>query len=180
MNCYDYESHLSAFVDGDMPSQLRKEFLQHKSNCPQCEEQLREFKRALNSLQSLPKKRVAPNFNQKLYARIKQEEQSSVWSKIQDLIPDLRVPRYVVATAFVLVVATVGFTSLQDNSDTRTPVQKSVVPPPALNVQQPTVTNQAESVSPDDETVPAQDTNRVVSPERKRSYEEQIKYVKSD
>ena len=183
MNCYDYESHLSEFIDGDMPSDLRKEFLQHKSDCPPCAEQLRELKQALHSIRSLPKKQVASDFNQRLYARINQEEQSTLWGKIREVIPNIHLPRYVVATAFVIVVATVGFTALQENAENPTPAQKSVVPPPALNVQQPSVTNQAESVTPDENATPKEevnDTNQVVSPERKRSYEDQIRYVNSD
>ncbi|MBS1272608.1 MAG: hypothetical protein MAGBODY4_01755 [Candidatus Marinimicrobia bacterium] len=181
MNCYEYESHLSAFVDGDLPSRLRKEFLQHKSDCSDCEETYRDFKKTVSALHSLKQKRVSPDFNKRLYALIQEENQAGVWQKFQLALPDMRLPRYVVATAVVALIAVVSYNSITDNSPANQPIQKSVIPPPSLNIQQPVVAvNEAQSETDMVTESDLQDTNQFVPPKNTRSYEDQIKYVNSD
>lgn len=183
MNCYEYESHLSEFVDGEMSSQLRREFLRHKSDCPECLELLRDFKKAVDAVHNLPEMSVSSDFNQRLYARIQEQNESNIWDIFRGFLPDIHVPRYMVATATAVIMAFafLGYSAIQDSPANVAPGQKSVMPPPALNIQQPVV---AESEVPSNTRTSTvtepHDTNRSNPRELPRSYENQIQYVNSD
>jgi len=182
MNCYEYKSHLSEFVDGDMPSHLRKEFLQHKSDCSDCEKTYQEFKKTVAALHGLKSKHVSPGFNNRLFARIKEENQANVWQKLQHVLPDMQIPRYMVAAVVIALIAVVSYNTIGDNSPAANqPVQRSVVPPPSLNIQQPVVAdNDVQSETNVVSESDSRDTNRFVPPKNTRSYEGQIKYVNSE
>lgn len=182
MNCSDFESRLSDFIDGDITASVRKQFLRHKEDCPECDELLRDFKAAVVAIHSLPPKKTSPDFNQRLFERIHGLEEQSFWQKILGVMPGNIIPRYAVAMAFATLIILLGTRAMQDGNVIITESSRSALPPPALNVphapQQVVVPSTQEMFNmPVIAESDTQDTNRIV-PVQERSYEGQIRYVR--
>jgi len=192
MNCADFELHLSEFIDGEMSSIIRKEFLQHKNDCPDCSEILIQVKSAVNALHALPRRQVSSEFNENLRARISSTEQRSLWTWFEGFFPSTVIPKVAVTAVAASLVAIFSYTLITDTTATSRSSQQSVVPPPALNIQQseplrspviadermqiPAGIDQQTNAHAVSETV---DSNQA-QPVPKRSYEGQIKYVNSE
>jgi len=180
MNCSEFESRLSEYVDGELPVATRKRFLQHRDDCIQCGELFSDFKTALVAIHSLPKKRTSPDFNQRLFARISDLEPRSFWGKLFELMPNHVFPRYAIAMALATVILFVGYRTLQDNLSITDP-EPSILPPPSLNVpQQVTISEQPTNLLNTPITVEkdTHDTNHIIPPQEQRSFDGQIRYVK--
>jgi len=177
MDCYEFKSQLSEFCEDELSVPARKRFILHRDECPECADLLTEFQSALRAIHSLPRLSTADDFNQRLRERIDQEVSVTFWQRLQNFISGSALPRYVVATAFVLVGLMVGMRYLGLEG----PAPQSVQPPvesPELNVQQPM--NQQELLDQvSTMTADSLDTNQVLQPRNPRSYEAQIQYVKS-
>lgn len=177
MNCSEFESHLSEFVDGDISSQSRKHFLQHKGDCSTCGELLTDFKNALTAIHSLPNRTTSEDFDKRLFQKIHEVENPSLLDSIRGIFPDSLFPRYAIATAFVVMVAVFTYSGFQNDNMLTEPAQQSFIPPPSLNIQQPLASQQ--TMTPQDAGI-QQDTNDTsVTTERAnpRSYEGRIQYV---
>jgi hypothetical protein len=177
MNCSEFESHLSEFVDGDISSQSRKHFLQHKDDCSTCGELLTDFKNALTAIHSLPNRTTSEDFDKRLFQKIHEVENPSLLDSIRGMFPDSLFPRYAIATAFVVMVAIFTYSGLQNDNMLTEPAQQSFIPPPSLNIQQPLASQQA--ITPEEAGI-QQDTNDTsVTTERAnpRSFEGRIQYV---
>ncbi len=55
MICLRARRHLSAFVDGDLPSRTARRLTAHFERCPGCSERLRSLRAALETLNELPR-----------------------------------------------------------------------------------------------------------------------------
>lgn len=177
MNCSEFESHLSEFVDGEISSQSRKQFLQHKENCSPCGEFLSDFKNALNAIHSLPNRTTSADFDKRLFQKIHEVDNPSFIDSLKNFIPDSIFPRYAIATAFVVMVAVFTYSGFQSESMLTEPTQQSFIPPPSLNIQQPLVSQQ--TLTPQEAGI-QQDTNDTsATPDRAapRSFEGRIQYV---
>lgn len=192
MNCADFELHLSEFIDGEMSSIIRKDFLQHKDDCPDCSEILLQVNSAVNALHALPRREVSSGFNEKLRARISTTGQRSFWERFEGLFPSTVIPKVAVTAVAASLVAVFSYTLLTDPVTTSRASQQSVVPPPALNIQQseplrsPVVADEGMRLPAGiDHQADAQAVSETVDsnqarPVPKRSYEGQIKYVNSE
>lgn len=176
MDCYEFESLLSDYCDGEMPPHSLKQFSKHRDDCPECYELLTDFKKAVNAIQSLPKTRTSDDFNQRLRERINQEVQVSFWERVQNFFSGSFLPRYVVATALLVGGLLIG--AQYFGQDGLAPQPNS----PAMNA--PSLNIQSQQMSqpelPAAVSVDSQDTNRVKAPEDTPSFEGKIQYVNSD
>ncbi len=192
MNCADFELHLSEFIDGEMSSIIRKEFLQHKTDCPHCTEILLQFKSAVTALHTLPRRQVSPDFNQKLRARISGKAERSFWHRIEGFFSAAMIPKVAITAVAASLVAVFSYNMLANTAPKTQMQQRSFVPPPALNIEQseplrsPVIAerptgntvdmNQDAGASAVSEMV---DSNQA-EPIQQRSYEGQIKYVNGE
>jgi len=180
MNCSEFESRLTDYVDGELPAATQMRFLQHRDDCPQCGELFSDFKTALAAIRSLPKKQTSPDFSQRLFARISEMEQRSILDKLFGLMPNHIFPRYAIAMALATVILFVGYRSVHNDLFIAEP-DSSLLPPPALNVpQQLTITEQSNNLLNNPITVETDthDTNQIMPQRDRRSFEGQIRYVK--
>ncbi|MEJ2051811.1 MAG: hypothetical protein P8Y60_18625 [Calditrichota bacterium] len=170
MNCSEFESRLSEYVDGDLPTAGRKLFVQHRDN----------FKNALAAIHSLPKKKTSLDFDQRLFARINEIEQHSFWDKLFGLMPNHLFPRYAMAMALATVILFVGYRAIEDNMTLNQP-DSSIIPPPSLNIPQQVTIFEQQPTDLLNSPIPVErdthDTNQIL-PQERRSYEGQIRYVK--
>ncbi len=179
MNCSDFEARLSDYVDGEISPHLRKRFLQHKEQCPDCGELLDDFKSALVAIHSLPRKKTSPDFNRRLFKRINQLEEKSVWQKFMGIVPENLFPRYAIAMAFATIVILVGVNTIQENGESIAEPNPSILPPPSLNVPQQVLISNQQNIMQTPVTMEndTHDTNRIMPIQEGRSYEGQIRYV---
>lgn len=179
MNCSEFESHLSEYVDGEIASQARKDFVKHKTGCPGCKDLLTDFKKALNAIHTLPERQTSPDFNRRLYQKIDESNQVSMLKAVRNLFPDNLFSRYAVATAFAVFVAFFIYSTMDETEMLNEPVQHSVLPPPSLNIQQPPSSQQ--EILPDQQMAIQTDSNDTNSANVKdapsSTYEGRIQYV---
>lgn len=180
MNCSEFESRLSEYVDGELPSATQLRFIQHRDECPQCGELFSGFQTAMTAIRSLPEKQTSPDFSQRLFARINELEQRSFLDKLFGLMPNHLFPRYAIAMALATVILFVGYRSVHNDLFITEP-DSSLFPPPALNVPQPmTISEQSNNLlnHPITTETDTHDTNQITPPQERRSFEGQIRYVK--
>jgi len=192
MNCADFQLQLSEFIDGEMSSVIRKDFLQHKNDCPDCAEVLVQFKSAVTALHGLPRQKVSPDFNEKLRARISAEAHPSLWSRIQGFFPPTVIPKVAVTAVAASMIAVFSYSMLKDPAVATQASQNYVMPPPALNMQQseplrsPVAPgNQIATSRGINQEAGAQSVAETVDsnqarPANRRSFEGQIKYVNEE
>jgi len=70
MNCKETEENLEAFLDGELPRQVRKEIGAHLKVCPRCRESWREAMELRKLLRSLPSERCPSAVEDKVWAEI--------------------------------------------------------------------------------------------------------------
>jgi len=179
MNCYEFESHLSGFVDGDMSSSIRKEFLNHKSECTHCQQLLQDFKYTIRAVRGLPRHATSPDFERRLRERIASGKKQPWFQWLRNIGP---VPKYIVATAFAVIVVLVGYQLISQHAQPMESHQQAVIPPPALNMQEDEGVPVAEETAEQPSMMQSDtyDTNQFVPPPPEHSYERQIKYVNGE
>lgn len=189
MNCADFETHLSEFIDGDLSSVIRKEFQKHTTNCPNCAELLLQVDTAVAALHNMPSRKVSPDFNTKLRARISQQQQRSFWKRLESFLPGSLFPKVAVTAVAASLLAVFTYNVFSDAPGSVTLPQHSVTPPPELNVKQPAsntmvIANEPVSMQSQKQasgtTVAETVDSNLTQPPEPRSYEGQIKYVNSE
>ena len=190
MNCADFKSQLSEFIDGEMSSVIRKDFQQHNSDCPECAELLQQVNSAVTALQNIPGRQVSPDFNQRLRARIASEQQSSLWGRIEGFFPGALIPKVAITAVAASLLAVFSYNMVIDSPEQTMLPQHSVTPPPELNMKHSTsgpsgIANEQTGIPIPREVQAAasavsetSDSN-MAQPEQ-RSFEGQIKYVNSN
>ncbi len=70
MNCYDFENYISAYLDGDLKPNQRKEFTEHKSACAACQEKLDDIREMLSAMNQVGEVKTSPDFMSSLQQKI--------------------------------------------------------------------------------------------------------------
>ena len=77
MNCYEFEKHISEYIDGELKMSLRKDFMAHKSDCIVCNEKLEDISSMLREMPNIVKMKTSELFLNKLNNKIESYENSS-------------------------------------------------------------------------------------------------------
>ena len=70
MNCRDMEKTLSAYLDGELPSERRAAVAAHLRSCGSCSARVAEWEAVWTLLGALPEAKPAPHFRARLLARL--------------------------------------------------------------------------------------------------------------
>jgi hypothetical protein len=77
MNCYEFEKHISEYIDGELKMSLRKDFMAHKSDCIVCNEKLEDISSMLREMPNIVEMKTSELFLNKLNNKIESYENSS-------------------------------------------------------------------------------------------------------
>jgi hypothetical protein len=103
MNCYEFENHISEYIDGELKIGIRKGFMTHKSDCILCTEKLDDITNMLKELPNMVKIKASGVFLNKLNDKIELYENRSTL-KLNQLFGFDYVSMIGLAAAIVLVV----------------------------------------------------------------------------
>ena len=103
MNCYEFENHISEYIDGELKMGLRKDFMAHKSDCILCKEKLDDISSMLTEMPNMVKMKTSRDFFNKLNAKIDSYENSSTL-KVNQFFGFDYISAMGLAAAMVLVV----------------------------------------------------------------------------
>jgi anti-sigma factor RsiW len=76
MNCYEFEQHISEYIDGNLKTGIRKGFSTHRGECTLCKEKLAKIMEMVKSMPKLDELETTPDFMQKLAQKIELYENS--------------------------------------------------------------------------------------------------------
>lgn len=77
MNCYEFENHISEYIDGELKMGSRKGFITHKSDCILCTEKLDDITSMLKEMPNIVKMKTSGDFLNKLNDKIESYENRS-------------------------------------------------------------------------------------------------------
>ena len=103
MNCYEFENHISEYIDGELKMGLRKGFMTHKSDCILCAEKFDDIISMLKEMPNMDKMKTSGDFLNKLNVKIESYENRSMLKMDQFFGFDY-VSVIALAAAIVLVV----------------------------------------------------------------------------
>ena len=103
MNCYEFENHISEYIDGELKISIRKGFMAHKSDCILCKEKLDDITAMLKEMPGMVKMKTSGDFLNKLNDKIESYENRSTLKMYQFFGFDY-VSTIGLAAAMVLVV----------------------------------------------------------------------------
>mgnify|MGYP006144006369 CR=1 FL=1 len=103
MNCYEFENHISEYIDGELKMGMRKGFTTHKSDCILCAKKLDDITNMLNELPHMVKMKASGDFLNKLNDKIESYENRSTL-KLNQLFGFDYISIIGLAAAMVLVV----------------------------------------------------------------------------
>ena len=103
MKCYEFENHISEYIDGELKMGLRKGFVTHKSDCILCTEKLDDIISMLEEMPNMVKMKTSRDFFNKLNAKIESYENSSTL-KVNQFFGFDYISAMGLAAAMVLVV----------------------------------------------------------------------------
>ena len=108
MTCKRFEELLSAYVEGELSAEERREMDGHIASCPACAELLAFFREAEGAMAALPEVEPGPDLMAKLYAI---PEKRSKFRVVLDFLvrPDLQ-PVFAALSVLVIALSFVFFT----------------------------------------------------------------------
>tara|TARA_Y100000588_G_C13556928_1_gene628655 strand:- start:22 stop:561 length:540 start_codon:yes stop_codon:yes gene_type:complete len=74
MHCYDFELNISAYIDGDLKQNNRKDFVEHMTNCYQCKEKLTNIRDLISSMPKMANLATSDEFLYNLNQKIEKNE----------------------------------------------------------------------------------------------------------
>ena len=77
MNCYEFENHISEYIDGELKMGTRKRFITHKTDCILCREKLDEIVCILKVMPTMNKMKASEVFLSKLNDKIESYDKRS-------------------------------------------------------------------------------------------------------
>lgn len=116
MDCKEFASNHSAFIDDTLPGFLMAAMRDHLTSCSRCSKRDSEVRRALFVLKNLPPIQVSDGFEDRLRARITAEGPAFT-SQGLSVAPTLK---WAAAAALVATVAGVSWTSRSSERETIT------------------------------------------------------------
>jgi hypothetical protein len=126
-NCSQFDEHLRAFIDDELPVNVQSAFLAHASACAGCARELREMKFTRKMLGSLTRVEVRPEFDFRMNLRIRKEYQNtqSPWYSLKLAFRE-NLSKFVVipaATAVLIVALAVYHSFSTSNTVTTIPAE---------------------------------------------------------
>jgi len=115
-NCHNAQKYLSDYLEGEIPSKLKKDVNSHLNNCSKCSEIFTTAGKIRFLLQNLPGIKASDKFEEKLRQRI-------IEQNFEDRRPinEFLTSRVALASAFVLILAFLLFSGIRygllDNSE---------------------------------------------------------------
>lgn len=73
-NCKDFREQIRAFLDNELSGDIKTKFLNHRSQCTECDNTLKDTEKVVKILSNLKTITTTPEFNFQLKARIRKEE----------------------------------------------------------------------------------------------------------
>lgn len=114
MNCYEFEKYISEYIDGNLKIGLRKDFLQHKSECSKCDVKLNDISSMIKEMKSKSyEKSTSKNFLVDLEDKIKSYETNSHTFKSNVFGFDY-IRAFGIAAAFIMLIGA-SYTLIVDN-----------------------------------------------------------------
>ena len=113
MNRYDFEDHISAYLDGDLNTEEIKEFERIIEEFPDCNEKYLSVRSLISKINSLPKMKARDSFVDELNIKIAHYEENKKEGYFSFLSIDLSRLRSAPAVAFATVVVVLLFTSIR-------------------------------------------------------------------
>jgi hypothetical protein len=106
MSCKDIERKLSAYLEGIVSSEEKKQIENHLSSCQMCRRAIEELKRTVELVKGLEQVESPPWFTQKIMSRVRAEQESKK-NILQRLFYPLhiKVPLEAFATVLIAVAA---------------------------------------------------------------------------
>lgn len=74
MNCYEFETNISAYIDGDLNQANWKGFTDHKKNCQNCCEKFDDITQQINFMHRIKPVSTSEDFLQNLHKKIDQHQ----------------------------------------------------------------------------------------------------------
>ncbi len=110
MNCYEFESKISAYIDGELKQSERTQFTEHKNICEICIEKLNKIKSTLKAMTQIPNYKTSKNFFHNLEKKIQTIENSKtpLWERISQFKPFGLEPVYALGAVCALAVLTIS------------------------------------------------------------------------
>ena len=104
MNCYEFENHISEYIDGELKMGVRKSFMDHKLECILCKEKLADITSMLKEMPGIVKMKTSEDFLNKLNDKIESYENRSTF-KIHDFFGFDYVSTIGIAASMVLILS---------------------------------------------------------------------------
>ena len=110
MNCYEFETKISAYIDGELKHTERNQFTEHKILCEKCDGKLTEIKTILVTMTQLTTHKTSINFFHNLDKKIQAIENAKtpIWEKIIQFKPFGLEPVYAMGAACALGVLVIS------------------------------------------------------------------------
>jgi anti-sigma factor RsiW len=85
MNCAKARANLSAYVEQELSEKDRRQVSSHLGRCDRCSRDLFAMQKAINLLRWVPRPEARPDFDDRLYERLRAEERShpAPWARLQ-------------------------------------------------------------------------------------------------
>ncbi len=83
MNCYDFETYISTYIDGELKHSIRKEFVDHKKQCDTCAVKLNDITEMIQNIGKIPQFKTSDTFFHNLHKKITEFEnrKPSIWQR---------------------------------------------------------------------------------------------------
>ena len=130
MDRYNFEEYISAYIDGELSVDEKKEFEEIMNSHSECKMKFEQIQSLIKNLNQVPQAKTSADFMDKLHARIDSHNQTkdSILDKISNFLLGPKA-RPVYGLGMSLAVILIVFTSInQDTSNlTDTPTKNSIM-----------------------------------------------------
>ena len=107
MNRYDFENHISAYLEGDLNEKEIKEFETIMNEFPDCKEKYLSIKSLISKINNLPKVKARDSFMDELNMKIEKQSKTSFASFFSIDLNNLKpVPTMAFATVAIILIYT--------------------------------------------------------------------------
>jgi hypothetical protein len=127
VNCNNYESFFSSYLDGELDQEARDALRFHLNGCFRCRTKLNDMERTVSVMHGLASARPGPHFDQVLRSRLHEERTREVytrpfWARVNDAAAEMRdfsrnrSVQFVFAASLLLTVGVLGTLSWKQPS----------------------------------------------------------------
>lgn len=119
MSCEQFIEEMSLYIDGLIEEDDKMQFEKHLKSCPNCREELEQFKNIISELHSLPQKELPDNFHKGLLLKLYQKKEGNKVQK-KAFYQNWKVLSTMAAAfiLFIFVIGSIGDMGLSKNEST--------------------------------------------------------------